>query len=104
MINIKNVFFVNADEREEARKLYRNVSSQYLGMLSSVGSGSGIIIYGGSTNNYIPVEIMIAICSYLKQARKNNKPIILQDYNFFVYIYDTYCFVEVETKKVVKVY
>lgn len=103
MTNIKNVFFVNAIEREEARKLYSNVSSQYLGMLSSVESGSGIIVYGSSTNNVVPVWIMNAICTYLEKTRKNNKPSIYQDYNFFVYIYDRYVFVEVETKPVVKV-
>ncbi|MDY5996051.1 MAG: hypothetical protein SPJ07_01655 [Bacilli bacterium] len=103
MTNIKNVFFVNAEERKEASKLYGAESSQYLGMVASVASGSGLVIYGNTMNNYMPAWIMSGICAYLEKTRKNNKPIILQDYNFFVYVYDRFAFVEVETKAVVRV-
>lgn len=103
MVNIKNVFFVNAEERKQASKLYGVESSQYLGMVASVASGGGIVIYGSTTNNYMPTWIISGICAYLDKTRKNNKPIILQDYNFFVYVYDRYAFVEIETKSVVSV-
>ena len=103
MVNIKNVFFVNAEERKQAYKMYVAESSQYLGMVASVASGSGLSIYGNSTKNYMPTWILSGICAYLDKTRKNNKPIILQDYNFFVYVYDRYAFVEVETKEVVRV-
>ena len=103
MVNIKNVFFVNAEEREQAYKMYGAESSQYLGMVASVASGSGLSIYGNTTNNYMPTWIVSGICAYLEKTRKNNKTIILQDYNFFVYVYDRYAFVEVETKEVVRV-
>lgn len=103
MVNIKNVFFVNTEERVKACRLYGMESNQYLGMVASVASGSGLVIYGNSTNNYMPTWIMSGICAYLEKTRKNNKPIILQDYNFFVYVYDRYAFVEVETKDVVRV-
>lgn len=103
MVNIKNVFFVNADERKEASKLYGAENSQYLGMCASVACGRGLSIYGNTTNNYMPTWILSGIVAYLEKTRKNNKAIILQDYNFFIYVYDRYTFVEVETKNVVKV-
>lgn len=103
MTNIKNVFFVNGEERKEAYKLYGGESSQYLGMCASVASGSGLSIYRNTTNNYMPTWILSGIVAYLEKTHKNNKPIILQDYNFYIYVYDRYAFVEVETKAVVKV-
>ena len=103
MVKIKNVFFVNADERRAAYQKYGTESSQYLGMVASVASGRGLSIYGNTASNYIPTWIVSAICAFLDKTRVNNKPIILQDYNFFVYVYDRYAFVEVETKEVVRV-
>ena len=102
MIIIKNVFFVTEEERLKVSDKTNVEERDYLGLVSTYASGGALSIYGKHGNNYMPLWILSAICSYLERTRKNNKPVIYQDYNFYVYMYGLECFVEVETKEVVK--
>lgn len=102
MTIIKNVFFVTEEERITASNNYKVEDREYLGKVSTYASGGAISIFSKHGHNYIPTWILSAICAYLERTRINNKPVIYQDYSFYVYIYKLDCFVEVETKELVK--
>ena len=103
MIIIKDVFFVDAQERARVSKSCKQDERDYLGMVATWACGRAISICTSGKNNYLPTSILSAICSYLERTRKNNKDVIYQDYNFYVYMYGLERFIEVETKEVVKI-
>lgn len=103
MVIIKNVFFVDYQERMRASKKCNQDEREYLGMIATCACGRVIDIYKSTEKALMPTWILSAVCTYLEKAIINNKPIIHQDYNFYIYFYGHDCFVEVETKELVKI-
>lgn len=104
MVIIKNVFFVDAQERLRASKSCNQDEREYLGMVATCVCGRALDIYKSTEKALMPTWILSAVCTYLEKTKNNNKPIIQQDYNFYIYFYGRECFVEVETKEVVKLH
>lgn len=102
MVIIKNVFFVDAQERIRVSKKYIRGEREYLGMISTCACCRSIEIYKSTERSLMPTCILSAVCTYLEKTADNNKPIIYQDYDFYVYFYGRDYFVEVESKEVVK--
>ena len=103
MVIINNVFFVDAHERLRASKSCKQDEREYVGMVATCACGRALDIYKSTEKGLMPTWILSAICTYLEKTMNNNKPIIYQDYDFYIYFYGRECFVEVETKEVVKV-
>lgn len=104
MVIIKNVFFVDAQERMRVSKKCNQDEREYFGLVATCACGGTISFYKGNGQDYMPTWIISAICAYLEKTRNNNKPIIYQDYEFYIYFYGRDCFVEVVTKEVVKLH
>lgn len=104
MVNIKGIFFVDLQERMRASKRCNQDERDYVGMVATCACGRTISIYKSNGQDYMPTWILIAICTYLEKAIIIDNPIIQQDYNFYIYFYNRDCFVEVETKEVVKLH
>ena len=102
MVIIKNVFFVDSQERLRVSKSYKQDEREYLGMVATCACGRAIDIYKKTEKAIMPTWILTAICTYLEKITSNIKPSIYQDYDFFIYFYGCECFVEVCSKEVVK--
>jgi len=101
MVKIKNVYFGCRDELLRMRKAYNHET--YLGMVVSCGITSAVDIYGSYNSPRINTRIMLAICTYIESGKKGTFPIVSEDYNFYAFTFDNINFVEVETKKAVRI-
>ena len=104
MVIIKNVFFVDAQERARVSKRCKAEEREYIGMVATCACGRAIDIYKSTEQSFMPTWILSAICTYLEKIANNIKPIIYQDYDFYIYFYGHECFVEVGSKEVVKLH
>ena len=96
----KSFSFVDNRGLKTASMLFDGSNSYYVGKVKSVEWGRGLCFYGANEYNYIPTRIVKEIIKYINKTIKRGKPIIYQDYNFYIFMYDNDCIIEVETEYV----